>query len=368
MKRKGLFLGIMMGSMFFLMACSISAFQQGESEEVISTEAVQEVDDQKPEHKPTRNPDDKPPKPTRTPTGNQQEEAEEAPENEEEPQNQGNEQSENCTHQLGLVGPPDIALGAEFEPEEHFTVNWEIKNIGSCTWDTNYELVNISGESFEGISPMSLSKIVQPGETYQLIFQFTAPATEDVFVSSWKMSDGNGTTFGIKNANDAALRIEIEVVDTSNNGPNVNLTPIPLFTATPSGPAVNLTPLPIGSLFVLNAEDQVELADQTCYDIFNGEVVSCSSSDAAVKYEKYMFPMLRGINDLGWGPSYTEEPNKADCMDGGTYLSMHYFSEASLKEYICFEATYDGETVYGWVRPTYFNNTKVDFDYKVYQP
>jgi len=58
-----------------------------------------------------------------------------------------------------------------------FTKTWTMKNVGTCTWNTNYKLVFISGNAMGGAASKNLTSSIAPGQTVSLSVSLTAPSS-----------------------------------------------------------------------------------------------------------------------------------------------------------------------------------------------
>jgi hypothetical protein len=93
-----------------------------------------------------------------------------------------------------------------------FTKIWRLKNVGTCTWKTNYRLVLVSGDLLGGQYLMPLPREVAPGETIDLAMKFKAPQVPGTYRGNWQIRNGDGEIFGTTvNANrpfSVAIRVE----------------------------------------------------------------------------------------------------------------------------------------------------------------
>ncbi len=76
-----------------------------------------------------------------------------------------------------------------------FTKTWNLKNIGTCTWNTSYKAVFISGSSMGGPASKALTASVAPGETLTLSLSLTAPSSAGTYKGVWNLQDDSGTNF-----------------------------------------------------------------------------------------------------------------------------------------------------------------------------
>lgn len=88
-----------------------------------------------------------------------------------------------------------IPDGTEFETGESFTKTWRIRNIGTCTWNTNYELLFSSGDQMGGPNSKNLTQSVAPNEVVDVAVDLEAPTSEGTYKGIWNIADDGGTTF-----------------------------------------------------------------------------------------------------------------------------------------------------------------------------
>ena len=82
--------------------------------------------------------------------------------------------------------------GTEFEPNENFTKTWRVKNAGTCTWNTGYEIVFVSGDKMGGPSDLNLTQNVDPGEQVDLKVDLKAPGSEGEYEGIWNLRSPDG--------------------------------------------------------------------------------------------------------------------------------------------------------------------------------
>ena len=101
-----------------------------------------------------------------------------------------------------------IPDGTEFAPGESFTKTWRLRNAGTCTWTTDYDLVFDSGAAMDGPASQALLGDVAPGEEVDVSVVLTAPAAEGEYTGNWKLRNDSGVVFGLPDA----FYVEIKVV------------------------------------------------------------------------------------------------------------------------------------------------------------
>jgi hypothetical protein len=259
-----------------------------------------------------------------------------------------------CDNGFELNGSSNILVGQQFDPGDSFQVTWPLKNTGTCTWTSDYALNFVNGNPIGATTPIALTSTVAPGDSIVLSVQMTTPSQPDVYISFWKLQDGNGQLFGMDSPQDAPLRVKIEVVQSANTPSN------PLVTAVPE---IAIT-LPNT---LSNGVGETILVDR-CYDLVEGEEVSCSDPLADIKYtySSIIGGYLRGVNGSLFSNGYASVPSESECESESYYgMPLHLVSG---EKYLCIQTEYNGDTVYGWVKPTSFNAGGLTFNYLLWEP
>ena len=92
---------------------------------------------------------------------------------------------------------PDYSVLA---PGEKFVKTWEIKNIGTITWNTNYFLAldaTSQNDSLGSPAEVNFPKDTSPGATVTLAIPLAAPTTPGTYSVYWKLENDRGKTFGV---------------------------------------------------------------------------------------------------------------------------------------------------------------------------
>ena len=101
--------------------------------------------------------------------------------------------------------------GTEMDAGKTFTKTWRLKNIGTCTWDTDFDLVFISGNAMSSPATVDFTDNVQPGETVDVSVSLTAPTEEGEYKGNWMLRSDNGVVFGLGASQDKPFWVSIEV-------------------------------------------------------------------------------------------------------------------------------------------------------------
>jgi hypothetical protein len=94
-----------------------------------------------------------------------------------------------------------------------FVKTWRLKNVGSCTWTSGYQLVFSSGDQMGAANSLSLtSGSVPPGGTVDVSVSLTAPGSEGTYKGYFKIKAPDGSIFGIGAAANGSFWVQIKAV------------------------------------------------------------------------------------------------------------------------------------------------------------
>ncbi len=110
-----------------------------------------------------------------------------------------------------FVADVTIPDGTMFKAGESFNKTWRLKNVGSCTWGSDYQLTFVSGDQMGAPASVKFSKTVAPGQTIDLTVTMTAPANAGTYRSYWQLKNAAGVLFGIGSMANKSFWAEIKV-------------------------------------------------------------------------------------------------------------------------------------------------------------
>jgi hypothetical protein len=256
-----------------------------------------------------------------------------------------------CSDRVEFVTDVTVPDGSDFDPDEHYTKTWRLRNAGSCTWTSSYDLVFSHGDAMSGPAEKALTGVVSPGQTMDLSVDLVAPAAEGGYKGYWLLRNGDGALFGLGANANVAFWVEIEVIE-----PGITILP--------------LLPLqPLFPLFVSSGTGQ-SLADGFCFDLDAGAASSCGNAAADFQYVANMtmsgFPptlKLTTVLDPGHGAAFVyhggDTPSGATCQ--GEALNT---ADVDLKNGVYCYQTSDGK--YGYLKVTGRTITGMTFDWGTY--
>jgi Ig-like domain from next to BRCA1 gene len=106
------------------------------------------------------------------------------------------------------ISVPD---GTKFSPGVSFTKTWELENVGSCTWNEDYQLIFVKGDQMSGDDDIPIGDTVAPGETIRLSVDLVAPLDEGEYRGDWMLEDDEGDDFGIGAGAGKSFWVSIDV-------------------------------------------------------------------------------------------------------------------------------------------------------------
>jgi hypothetical protein len=112
------------------------------------------------------------------------------------------------------VNTPD---GTVLKPNQSFTKTWRLKNMGSCTWTTDFDMVFVGGNAMSAPAAVDIVTAIRPGEVADFSVTMVAPANPGTYRSNWQLRNGSGTIFGLGSSGDKAFWVEIKVEEYSGS-------------------------------------------------------------------------------------------------------------------------------------------------------
>ncbi|MDX1435532.1 MAG: NBR1-Ig-like domain-containing protein, partial [Anaerolineales bacterium] len=116
---------------------------------------------------------------------------------------------------MGYVDDVTIADGTKIEPGQTFLKVWRVRNLGTSTWGSGFELVFDAGHKMDGPDSISLPA-AKPGETVDIRLPLAAPGEAGTHRSVWKARNPDGEIFKFE------VFAEIEVVRDASSGVDVD--------------------------------------------------------------------------------------------------------------------------------------------------
>ncbi len=99
----------------------------------------------------------------------------------------------NATPTLLGESPED---GKDVIINSSFTKSWTLRNMGTCSWNTNYKVKFMSGDQMSGPSAQSFGATVAPGNSLTISLGLKAPGGLGTYKGVWGFYDDKDVFFG----------------------------------------------------------------------------------------------------------------------------------------------------------------------------
>lgn len=126
-----------------------------------------------------------------------------------------NQTGNSCTDAAAFVSDVTIPDGSQMQPGVSFVKTWRIKNSGTCTWNSHYQLV-FAGNNILGslANSFPLASTVAAGQTVDVSVALVAPTTPGTYQGDWKLQNAQGRPFGLGVNRDKPFWVKIVVSPT----------------------------------------------------------------------------------------------------------------------------------------------------------
>jgi hypothetical protein len=119
--------------------------------------------------------------------------------------------TKSCTDEAELVRHLSIRNNTILLTNQAYGKVWLVKNVGTCTWTTEYSLVFVDGNTMQSPEKMQLTEDIAPGGTIELRISLIAPDEEGEYQARWMLNDEFGNPFGIGDESDQPLAVHVFV-------------------------------------------------------------------------------------------------------------------------------------------------------------
>ncbi len=118
-----------------------------------------------------------------------------------------------CTDLIAFVRDMTVPDGTKAPPNKDFTKTWRLKNAGTCTWDTSYDVVFVNGDQMSGPDETPLLGKVAPGKNMDVSVRLTSPGKKGTYKGNWALRNGNGEVFGMNKQGKDPFWLQIRVTE-----------------------------------------------------------------------------------------------------------------------------------------------------------
>ena len=119
-------------------------------------------------------------------------------------------------NQLQFVSHVSVHDGTIYVTGTKFMKIWRVKNVGTCAWTQDYDLVFYDGHRMGGSFEVSLPAYILPGQVVDLAVELTAPVEPGNYLGYWTLRDEDGVVFD-QDEVENRLSVRIAVFDAQSN-------------------------------------------------------------------------------------------------------------------------------------------------------
>lgn len=121
-------------------------------------------------------------------------------------------------YRVGFVDDVTVPDGTVYAPGTPFNKIWRLKNTGTCTWDTRFDIAFESGDRMSAPKYGDLTEVIKPGEVVDFSVPMVAPSTEGKYVGKWMLVNPDGVRFGAGEEGKNPFWVAITVKGSSSKG------------------------------------------------------------------------------------------------------------------------------------------------------
>lgn len=102
----------------------------------------------------------------------------------------------NCVESAIFVADVTVNDNTRFEASQPFTKTWQLRNTGTCAWNSDYTLVFVDGNRMDSPAAVPLTATA-PNTTLDLSVDLKAPQTDGVFTALYEIRNPQGKAIPI---------------------------------------------------------------------------------------------------------------------------------------------------------------------------
>lgn len=118
-----------------------------------------------------------------------------------------------CQNKVWFVSGGLLPAGSEVLQNEEIIKSWQVQNIGTCSWSSEYRLAPLDKDGVVDLeSAVEIGREIAPGESVELSLTLVAPERLGRWQQRWIMLDDKNTPFGVGLTDQKPLLLDLEVI------------------------------------------------------------------------------------------------------------------------------------------------------------
>ncbi len=89
-----------------------------------------------------------------------------------------------------------IPDNTKFSPGATFDKGWTFRNVGTCTWSSEYQIAFEDGDQMNGPDAKEIGEEVAPNGEVEVVVSLTAPSSAGTYRGNWVLQNADGFDIG----------------------------------------------------------------------------------------------------------------------------------------------------------------------------
>ena len=116
-----------------------------------------------------------------------------------------------CINEADFVQDVTVPDDTNIPAGDTFDKIWRLRNAGTCTWTSDYDVVFVDGNIMAGPPSAPLPSAVPPGSSVDVKLSLTAPGADGTHRGNWKLRTAAGVIFGLGDGGEKPFFVQIIV-------------------------------------------------------------------------------------------------------------------------------------------------------------
>lgn len=116
-----------------------------------------------------------------------------------------------CINEADFVQDVAVPDDTNIPAGDTFDKIWRLRNAGTCTWTSDYDVVFVDGNIMAGPPSAPLPSAVPPGSSVDVKLSLTAPGADGTHRGNWKLRTADGVVFGLGDDGETPFFVQIVV-------------------------------------------------------------------------------------------------------------------------------------------------------------